>query len=70
MDCLDVFGVIGIVCIFVYGGVKGRLMYDLIILLCEEMMKEEYRKNNDLFLNYFYEKFLKLKDLMNMNVVK
>lgn len=69
-DRLDALGAIGIARTFAYAGWKGESMYDPKIAVREDMSKEEYRKQKSTAINHFYEKLLKLKDLMNTSYVK
>ncbi|MFY0757926.1 HD domain-containing protein [Metabacillus dongyingensis] len=64
-DRLDAMGAIGIARVFSYGGSKGNLIYDPVIPTRESMTYEEYRTIKSTSINHFYEKLLKLKDLMN-----
>lgn len=64
-DRLDAIGAIGIARTFAYAGAQGELMYDPDIYPRETMTKEQYRHEQSTAINHFYEKLLKLSDLMN-----
>lgn len=64
-DRLDAIGAIGIARTFVYAGSKGDVMYDPSLNPREEMSASSYREGRSTAINHFYEKLLKLKDLMN-----
>lgn len=64
-DRLDAIGAIGIGRTFAYAGAKGQLMYDPDIPVRNEMTKEEYRHGKSTAINHFYEKLIKLNNLMN-----
>ncbi|WP_100404799.1 HD domain-containing protein [Bacillus solitudinis] len=64
-DRLDALGAIGIARTFIYSGSKGQPMYDPTISTRESMSVEEYRHGTSSAVHHFYEKLLKLKDLMN-----
>jgi uncharacterized protein len=69
-DRLDAIGAIGIARTFMYAGNRGHLMYDPDLPYREKMTKEEYRQGRSTAINHFYEKLLKLKDLMNTESAK
>lgn len=64
-DRLDAIGAIGIARAFAYGGKKGQPIYDPNISVREEMSLEEYRNGKSSSIHHFYEKLLKLKELLH-----
>jgi len=70
-DRLDAIGAIGIARVFAYGAAKGRELYN-------PQDKPQTRQSSDQYIktgsttaiNHFYEKLLKLKDMMNTDTAK
>jgi uncharacterized protein len=60
-DRLDAIGAIGIARTFTYAGWKGHLIHNPEM----DFSNNEYRTKDNTAINHFYEKLLKLKDLMN-----
>ncbi|MBP1930229.1 HD domain-containing protein [Ammoniphilus resinae] len=69
-DRLDALGAVGIARTFAYSGAKGQLSHDPTLAPRENMTAEEYRMGKSTAINHFYEKLLKLKDLMNTDYAK
>ncbi len=69
-DRLDAIGAIGIARAFAYGGSKGREIFNPEEIHTEYTDKESYQNGTSCTINHFYEKLLKLKDLMNTETAK
>lgn len=69
-DRLDAIGAIGIARTMAYSGNKGRLIHDPEKAVREELTVTNYRSGEDTAILHFYEKLLKLKDLMNTETAK
>lgn len=66
-DKLDAIGAIGIARAFAYGGSKGRLLHNPNHESVQYNSIEDYQKSNAPTIQHFYDKLLKLKDLIKTN---
>lgn len=69
-DKLDAIGAIGIARTFAFGGKFGSLLYHPDIKPITHKNLDSYHKNRSHTINHFYEKLLKLKDLMHTRAAK
>lgn len=69
-DRLDAIGAIGIARTFAYGGSKERPIYDPSVAPINFESLEQVKNLENHTVNHFYEKLLKLKDLMNTKTAK
>ncbi len=69
-DRLDSIGAIGIGRVFAYGGKIGRPIYNPKIAYKENMTCEQYYRHVGTTINLFYERLLKMKELMNTKTAK
>lgn len=66
-DRLDAIGAIGIARTFTYGGSRHQTIYDPPIKPVQYFTLSQVKNEKNHTINHFYEKLLKLKDLMNTN---
>lgn len=64
-DRLDAMGAIGIARAFAFSGANNQIIYEPNMKPRDHITKEEYRNGRTSAINHFYEKLLKLKELMN-----
>jgi len=64
-DRLDAIGANGIARVMCYSGSTGRPIHNPDMKPREDLTAEEYRNGESTAIMHFYEKLLKLKDLMN-----
>ena len=69
-DRLDAIGAIGIARAFAYGGHKNREIYNPDIPVVTLENHDQYRNHKSSTINHFYEKLLKLANLMNTPAAK
>lgn len=69
-DRIDDLGAIGIARTFTYGGSIGRTIYSPEIPIRDNVLEKEYTNNSGTSIGHFYEKKLKLLELINTEEAK
>ncbi|WP_373566079.1 HD domain-containing protein [Mesobacillus foraminis] len=69
-DRLDALGAIGIARTFAFGGKKGQPLFDPEIVVRDKMTLTQYRTEKSSSIHHFYEKLLKIKDLLNTEAAR
>jgi len=69
-DRLDAIGAIGIARAFTYGGFYKRQIYNPKIKPMKNITQEEYKKTDAPSINHFYEKLLRIKEMMHTKLGK
>ncbi|MDD2917121.1 MAG: HD domain-containing protein [Candidatus Gracilibacteria bacterium] len=69
-DRLESIGAIAIARTFAYGGKMKRAIYDPTVPVVEVMDRESYKKSGSSSIQHFYEKLLKLRDLLHTSSAK
>lgn len=69
-DRLDAIGAIGIARAFTYGGFYKRQIYNPKIKPMKNITQEEYKKTDAPSINHFYDKLLRIKEMMHTKLGK
>ncbi|MDD5376835.1 MAG: phosphohydrolase [Candidatus Gracilibacteria bacterium] len=69
-DRLEAIGAIAVARTFAYGGKMKRAIHDPTIPSLEAMDRESYKNNTGTSIQHFYDKLLKLKDLLHTSTAK
>jgi len=69
-DRLDAIGAIGIARAFTYGGFYKRQIYNPKIKPMKNITQEEYKNTDAPSINHFYEKLLRIKEMMHTKLGK